>query len=88
MTDIEHGTYAGAQVHRRRGEKPCKPCLDAAADYQRMYRDRDAHRNARRDRYARAYVLRALREQDPTFYRRLYRAAAAEWEQAHPKEDT
>ena len=88
MTDIEHGTYAGAQVHRRRGEKPCNPCLDAAADYQRDYRDLTASRNARRDRYARAYVLRALREQDPTLYRRLYQRAAAEWEQAHPKETT
>ena len=48
--------------------------------------DLTANRRDRRDRYARAYVLRALREQDPTLYRRLYRAAAAEWERANPKE--
>ncbi len=27
---IVHGTEAGAAKHRRRGEKPCRPCLNAS----------------------------------------------------------
>ena len=85
-SDIAHGTYGGAQAHRRRGETPCDDCKAAQAAYQRAYRDTTSTRDARRDRYARRRVLRALREADPIFYRRLYRAAAAEWERANPKE--
>lgn len=85
--DIQHGTYAGAQAHRRRGEQPCQECRDAHAAYQRSYRDSTASRDVRRNRYARNYVLRTLREQDPYLYRRLYQRAAAEWEREHPKEN-
>ena len=45
------GTYAGCQAHYQRGEKPCRPCRDAAVAYQRA---RYANDPAVRDK-ARAY---------------------------------
>lgn len=38
--DPRHGTYAGAQLHRKCGERPCFPCMLAARDYMREYRKR------------------------------------------------
>ena len=35
---INHGTEAGARQHRRRGEKPCELCRDAAL-LERRYRE-------------------------------------------------
>lgn len=35
-----HGTYAGYQQHRKRGEDACTPCLNALADYTRARRAR------------------------------------------------
>lgn len=35
-----HGTHAGYQVHRRRGEVACDPCKAANATYVREYRRR------------------------------------------------
>lgn len=34
------GTYAGWNQHHRQGERACRPCLDAAARYQRERRKR------------------------------------------------
>ncbi len=31
LTEPQHGTPSGARQHYRRGEKPCRPCLEAAA---------------------------------------------------------
>ena len=36
----EHGTYAGYNAHRRRGETPCDACRAAQTDYCRDYRHR------------------------------------------------
>lgn len=33
--DPRHGTPAGGRVHRDHGEKPCRPCADAEARYER-----------------------------------------------------
>lgn len=33
--DIDHGTYAGYQKHRRRGSEPCPDCREASAEYHR-----------------------------------------------------
>ena len=30
LPPIKHGTEGGERAHRRRGEKPCRPCQDAA----------------------------------------------------------
>ena len=30
LPPIRHGTEGGERAHRRRGEKPCRPCQDAA----------------------------------------------------------
>lgn len=30
LREITHGTEAGAKAHKRRGESPCRACLDAA----------------------------------------------------------
>jgi hypothetical protein len=35
---MEHGTYAGAQRHRKLGHRPCPACLAGAAEYVRMWR--------------------------------------------------
>ena len=36
----EHGTYAGWSRHNQVGTRPCRPCLDAKAAYQKEYRER------------------------------------------------
>ena len=36
--DIDHGTYSGAQQHRKTGGKPCGPCAAAYASYVRCWR--------------------------------------------------
>lgn len=33
--DPRHGTPAGGRVHREHGEKPCRPCAEAEARYER-----------------------------------------------------
>ena len=35
---INHGTMSGCQTHYRRGEPPCDPCREAAAEYNRRHR--------------------------------------------------
>ena len=35
------GTWGGNQRHRKAGEKPCGPCLDAARRYMQEYRNRN-----------------------------------------------
>jgi hypothetical protein len=36
--DVRHGTYGGAQKHRRLNEPVCAECLEAQRDYKRDYR--------------------------------------------------
>lgn len=36
--DFEHGTRAGYLVHWRRGERPCRPCTNAATQYNQQRR--------------------------------------------------
>lgn len=36
------GTNAGYVAHRRAGQQPCRPCTDAHADYQRLYKSTSA----------------------------------------------
>jgi hypothetical protein len=38
LAPFVHGTYAGWQKHRKRGETPCTACRDAAAQYMRDHR--------------------------------------------------
>lgn len=37
VIDIDHGTYGGAQMHRKRGIEMCDPCADALKERQREY---------------------------------------------------
>lgn len=48
-TDVPfpHGTYSGAQRHRKEGETPCDPCKAAAAEYQRAWRQSAPHDRVR-----------------------------------------
>ena len=39
---IRHGTPAGADAHRRRGETPCADCLTASRTYRRAATTRRA----------------------------------------------
>lgn len=36
--EIEHGTVAGYQAHRKRGQEACEFCKGALAEYSRRYR--------------------------------------------------
>lgn len=82
---INHGTYAGYQKHNRLGTPPCDDCRDANAAYARQYRGETARRSARRNAYARQHVLTQVRLLAPDLYRRLYREAAMQWDDAHPQ---
>lgn len=48
MTDPRCGTYAGWNVHRRKGETQCDACQQAKNTYQRAY---DRAKSALRDRH-------------------------------------
>jgi hypothetical protein len=37
---VKHGTYAGYQWHKLRGEEACADCLRANADYHQQYREK------------------------------------------------
>ena len=39
---IQHGTYAGYQQHKRRGEEACTACCRATAMWKQLYRARNA----------------------------------------------
>ena len=69
--DPPHGTYAMAQRHRRRGEKPCTPCLIAQREYMRAYREKNG--TDRDYAYSTAYdrATRRLRELHPGQFRAL-----------------
>lgn len=68
--DPRHGTYAGWQVHRKEGKRPCKPCQQAQNDYMREYRKTsDKWRDPIR---ARERALVRLKEAHPDEYRALY----------------
>ena len=46
MAEPEHGTTAAAQRHYTNGEKPCEPCRQALAAYQREKYHNDAEGRA------------------------------------------
>lgn len=81
MNEIEHGTYGGAQQHRKRGDLPvCRPCLDAAAAYQREYRrfnEGHAERERTRQR-VRHLAHEELRDRHLDEWTEIYEAALAE----------
>lgn len=71
---INHGTYGGAQTHRRRDESVCGACSEAEAEYMRKLRGRNA-RVRRRDREmaeASRKARTALVELHPEEYSTLY----------------
>lgn len=71
---INHGTYGGAQTHRKRGESVCGACGEAEADYMRKLRARNA-KVRRRDREmgeASRKARSALVELHPEEYAELY----------------
>jgi hypothetical protein len=41
----EHGTTAGYRTHKRRGEKPCRPCKVAWNRYIAEYRSKKGRRS-------------------------------------------
>ena len=72
-TGITHGTYGGYKAHRRRGQKACRPCLDAASERQARYREANPDNGTDRQ-YARARrraLERLRREHDEAFARYL-----------------
>jgi len=57
-SEPEHGTYAGYQRHRRRGEPACDPCKEGNRAYQKARRT-TAEGRAAANRHSRA-TSRAL----------------------------
>lgn len=84
MTDepkpINHGTYGGAQTHKKRREPMCGACADAAAAYMRKLRARraDIRRGDRERNRAAQYARTRLVEKYRAEYEELYRAKLAE----------
>ncbi len=70
--DPRHGTYAGAQQHRKEGKRPCKPCRLAYNAYQKEHRT-DNQRTRAQSR-ARSRALWRLAEWHPEEFQRLYAA--------------
>ena len=42
----ECGTFTAYKRHKRNGETPCEPCMEASREYVRAQRERQAERNA------------------------------------------
>lgn len=70
----EHGTYAGAQRHKRRGEECCDLCRKAYAAYMRRYRkDNPAnYASERKVQNARGRALARLARAHADEFARLY----------------
>lgn len=79
---INHGSYGGAQAHRRRGEEACDDCKAAArayaAEHRATYRraGRDPLAQHKRQKKLRGRALSRLAEMYPEDYRRLYQEEA------------
>lgn len=69
--DPRHGTYAGAQAHRKEGKQPCRPCREAYSEYQREYR-RNANGNWRDQSRARSRAVWQLVARHRDEFNRLY----------------
>jgi hypothetical protein len=52
--DDRCGTYAGYRAHHHLGERPCPPCMGAAAAYLKEWRHRDQPGPIRQRRIAAA----------------------------------
>lgn len=68
------GTYAGYQHHKKIGEKPCQPCLDANAEYTREWRARSPEIRAKgnRETAARSRALWRLAREHPKRFKKLF----------------
>lgn len=74
VTEINHGTYYGAQQHRKAGEKPCEECRKALDEYQNNYRRGKGQQSSRLYSRARSRALTRLSKAHPEEYRKYYRA--------------
>lgn len=77
--EVEHGTYAGYQWHRRVDVPLCDPCREANRQYQAAYRAGqivgtagDAYRERnRKANQARSAAAEALKRNHPAEYQQL-----------------
>lgn len=77
--DARHGTYAGFQVHRKEGKRPCGACRDAYNTYQRGFRNQgDYKQQERRLNSARSKALWRLAARHRTEFRDLVNQVLAE----------
>jgi hypothetical protein len=79
------GTYAAYQRHRRRAQKPCQPCCDAASKYHRDLRRKSATVREAANRQGRiaSRALHRLRQRHEAEYRALYKEELyREWRSA------
>lgn len=77
MTGVSEkcGTTTGYRHHLRRGEKACRPCLDAQARSMAAWRKKrpDLHERNVADQVARVRALRELGRRHPVEFAELYR---------------
>lgn len=71
---VEHGTYRGYQWHRRTKTPTCRPCMDAANQYVKDYRESHPESQLRNHLQSRAYgvALRRLRDRYRGVFNRYY----------------
>ena len=71
---MNHGTYAGYQIHIRDKTVPCDACREANRNYNRAYRERRPEyvEHARRYHLARSRALEQLRRAYPESFDRLF----------------
>lgn len=74
MSIADCGTYAGAQAHRRSGEKPCDECREARNAYMRERRKKPGVSAAeKRDNAARSRAVWRLAALHSDEFQNLYR---------------
>ncbi len=80
MPELEHGTRAGYERHKRRGEYSCEACRTANTKYAKAYRQgsgKDSYQRSVVTQGCRAKAMRALARQYPGELRDLYRRERA-----------
>lgn len=71
-TPIEHGTYAGLQLHIKRGIPTCGACREAGREYMRRYRAAGLADRHKRIAAIRKSAMERLRERHPEEFAALY----------------
>jgi hypothetical protein len=77
MVEADHGTLTRYRQHQALNERPCRPCKDAYNDSV----PEQKRATARRHSAITSRTLRLLQLAHPEEYKRLWKEAAAIWDQ-------